>query len=283
MSISTRARRALASIAAAAIIVSGVVLSAAPASAALAPPAKMAALGDSISQASMTCTALAQCPANSWSTGTASYSHASRMRALPGGGALTTYNYSVPGVASSVLRGQADKAIAAQVQYVTIEIGAMDACTKTVGTMTTTATFKNNVTNAINALAAKNIQILVASIPNLNKMWELNKSNLVARLAWALLGTCQSLLDNPTSTKAADVQRRAAVQARVAEFNSVLAAACAAANKPNAPKLCSWDGGAVAAASFTKSHISTTDYFHPSTAGQKLIADLTWPASPYKP
>lgn len=32
-----------------------------------------------------------------------------------------------------------------------------------------------------------------------------------------------------------------------------------------------------------KSHISTKDYFHPSVAGQTVIADQTWNYSQYKP
>ena len=48
------------------------------------------------------------------------------------------------------------------------------------------------------------------------------------------------MLANPSSTSAADMQRRDAVQARVNEYNAVLAAACAATPK------CWWDGGAVA-------------------------------------
>ncbi len=101
-------------------------------------------------------------------------------------------------------------------------------------------------------------------------MYELNKSSSSARLTWGLLRICQSMLANPSSTKAADVQRRAAVQQRVNEYNQVLAEVCAATAK------CRYDGGAVADYAFTKADISTRDYFHPSLAGQATMANITW-------
>jgi hypothetical protein len=30
---------------------------------------------------------------------------------------------------------------------------------------------------------------------------------------------------------------------------------------------------------FTKAHISTRDYFHPSLAGQAALANITWPVT----
>lgn len=271
MVLSLRARRALASLSAGILIASGVVIGAGPASAAPPPPTVMAALGDSITAGSMSCSSLLSCPANSWSTGTAVPSHAQRLKAVSP--ALVSHNLAVPGVASSALPGQAQTAIARGAQYVTIEIGANDACTKNVGSMTPTAAFQTNVTTAIAALGAKGTQVFVASIPNLQRMYELSKSKLGARLAWGILGLCQSMLANPTSTKAADVQRRAAVQARVNEYNVVLQQACAAV------ATCRFDNFAVANFAFTSAHISTRDYFHPSVSGQSVLASVTWSAS----
>jgi lysophospholipase L1-like esterase len=278
MRISVGARRALASLAAAAVIVSGTLFSASAAHAAPLPPDNvrvMAALGDSITQASMTCSALTSCPANSWSTGTTTSvnSHLLRLRATAAPDNLAGYNNAVAGAASSALNGQAQKAVAQGAQYVTIEIGANDACTRTVSAMTPTSTVKANVQAALATLSASPSapQIFVASIPNLQRMYDLNKSSLSARFAWGLLGICQSMLASPTSTKAADVQRRAAVQTRVNEYNQALAEACA-----GYPATCRWDGGAVAAYAFTKSDISTRDYFHPSLSGQANLAAVTW-------
>jgi len=271
----SRARRALAAIAASAILLTGT-LAGASAAYAAPPPAqivRMAALGDSITQAAMTCSNLLSCPANSWSTGstTSVNSHFLRLRAA-GATGLVAYNDAVSSSGSAALPGQAQTAVTQQAQYVTIEIGAIDACTRTVAAMTPTTAFKANVQAALSALAAGPAapEIFVASIPSLQRLYDLNKSSISARLAWALLGTCQSMLANPSSTKAADVQRRTLVQQRVNEYNQALSEACAATAK------CRFDGFAVANYAFAKSDVSTRDYFHPSLSGQATLSALTW-------
>ena len=106
----------------------------------------MAALGDSITQALMTCSSLSGCPANRWSTGTARElaRHTTRRSPPP-----ARYNHSVSGAKSIDLPGQAATAVSQGAQYVTIEIGANDACTKTVATMTPRPTFQTNVAAAL--------------------------------------------------------------------------------------------------------------------------------------
>ncbi|MGZ8803909.1 MAG: SGNH/GDSL hydrolase family protein [Microbacterium sp.] len=273
MRLSIRARRALSALAIAALVTSGTVVTASAATAAPPPPAKMAALGDSITLALMSCSGLSRCQANSWATGTTASvnSHAARLTATVAP-ALVSYNYAVSGAVSGGLNTQAQQAAAQGVNYVTIEIGANDACTRTVGAMTPTTTFRANIQTALATLAGSPGQpeIFVASIPNLLRMYDLNKSSSSARLTWGLLRICQSMLASPTSTKPADVQRRAAVQQRVDEYNQALAEVCAATAK------CRYDGGAVAAYAFTKADISTRDYFHPSLAGQTTMANITW-------
>ncbi|KHK95641.1 hypothetical protein LK09_18345 [Microbacterium mangrovi] len=269
--------RSVAAAAASAVVVVALVFTAGGASAAPSYPAKMAALGDSITQAATTCSSLSSCPANSWSTGTNTtvQSHATRLR-LAGDTGLVAYNDAVSGAASAALPGQAATAVSQGAQYVTIEMGANDACTSSVSTMTPTATFQANVTAALTTLRnAGTAHIFVASIPSLMRLYNLEKGSFSARFVWALLGVCKSMLANPTSTSAADVARRAAVQQRVDDFNAVLAAACQAVTT------CTWDKGAVANYAFSKSEISTTDYFHPSLTGQASLARITWAVSPW--
>lgn len=275
---STRARRALAAIAASVLVLTGTITSASAANAAPPPSTitRMAALGDSITQAAMTCSSLTSCPANSWSTGTTTSvnSHFQRLRAA-GATGLAASNFSVSGAGSAALPAQAVNAKNQGAQYVTIEIGAIDACTRTVAGMTLTATFKANVQTALATLASSTAapEIFVASIPSLQRLYDINKSSFSARLAWSLLGTCQSMLANPSSTAIADVQRRAAVQQRVNEYNQALSEVCAATAK------CRFDGFAVANYAFARSDISTRDYFHPSLSGQATLAAITWPTT----
>ncbi|MDE0546195.1 SGNH/GDSL hydrolase family protein [Microbacterium sp. C7(2022)] len=273
MRFTTKARRALAATAAATLLVTGTLATASAATAAPSPASitKMAAIGDSISQAAMSCSNLVLCMSNSWSTGTASSvaSHASRMKSA-GATSLRSYNNSVSGADSADLAAQAQRAVRQGAQYVTVQIGANDACASSVSAMTATTTYRDNVKAALDALAASDAEIFVASIPSLQRLYELNKGTVKARLAWATLRFCPSMLANPTSTKQADVDRRAAVQARVNEYNATLAELCAQTAK------CRYDGGAVANYEFSKSDISTRDYFHPSVSGQASLSAVTW-------
>lgn len=247
------------------------------AQAAAPPPGSMAALGDSISQAMDSC-GYRDCPANSWSTGSSASvaSHASRLRAA-GAATLVVSNNAVSGSTSANLLAQAQKAVAQNAQYVTIEIGANDACTPTVAAMTPVATYEANVRAAVALIATSlpTTRVYVASVPNLKTLWAVNKSKLGARLVWASAKICQSMLAKPTSTAAADTARRDAVQQRVNDFNAALVRVCSSFVG------CTTDGGALAGYSFAASDISTLDYFHPSVKGQARIAALTWPGSPY--
>lgn len=271
-----RVSRTIASITAAAALVAGALFSASSASAAPTPPGSMAALGDSISQAAMTCSTLTSCPANSWSTGTNTTVDSQYLRLKAKYQiAITAFNDSVSGATSADLAGQASTAAGQGAQYVTIEMGANDACTSTVAGMTPTATYQARIHAALAALAASTAhpQVFVASVPSLLRMYNLNRNNWTARFVWSILGICQSMLANPGSTSATDTARRNAVEAQVVAYNGVLAAECTAAVN------CTFDKNAVYNYPFTTSDISTRDYFHPSLTGQGHLAGVTWTAS----
>jgi lysophospholipase L1-like esterase len=247
------------------------------AQAAAPPPPSIAALGDSISQATAAC-GYRNCPTYSWSTGSSSTvkSHASRLRAA-GATTLAVYNDSVTGVKAAGLLAQAQAAVTQQAQYVTVQIGANDACTPTVAGMTPTAAFGASVLAALQKVnqGTPTARIFVASIPNLKRMWALSQAKSGARLVWAAGRICQSMLAKPTSTAAADTARRDQVQARVDEYNVALATACASVAN------CTFDNYAVANFTFAAGHISILDYFHPSISGQAKLAEITWPLTPY--
>src|SRR6478609_8457179 len=134
MRVSKAGRRALAAFVAGAVI-AGSLFGSTAASAAPPLPARMAALGDSITQAAMTCSALTSCPTNSWSTGSTTSVNSHYLRLKARNSALVGYNDAVSGNASAQLPGQASKAASQGAQYVTIEMGANDACTSTVAGM----------------------------------------------------------------------------------------------------------------------------------------------------
>jgi lysophospholipase L1-like esterase len=253
-----------------------VVAPAAPAQAAAPPvPRSIAALGDSITRGFNACGWYVDCPSRSWSTGgtTSVNSHLARLQQL---GPVTAYNDAKTGAKMSALAGQATTAAAQGAQYVTILLGANDACTGSESAMTPVATFAAQVDAGLSTLKAAPATpyLFIASIPDIKRLWQIGKDSFSARTAWSLFGICQSMLANPRSTTAADNDRRTRVQQRVRDYNAVLASACAAYGDH-----CRYDGGAVFGYPFTLSQVSTWDYFHPNTSGQAALAAVTWPTS----
>jgi lysophospholipase L1-like esterase len=238
-------------------------------------PTSMAALGDSITAGVGTCFPPTRCQQNSWSTGSsqAVNSHYRRIKAGNPKIAGKARNFAVPGARAADLQAQAVQAVKAKVAYVTILIGANDACAPSVDQMTTAGLFRDGVDAALYTLkkGLPKTRVLMVSVPDLYRLWETGHTNPAARLAWGL-GECPSLLDNPTSTAPADVQRRHAVAARVDAYDQQLAAACRAYGKK-----CRWDGGKAHGVHFTLAQVSTLDYFHPSREGQKELAAVTYP------
>jgi len=272
------------------------------------PPEVMAALGDSITRAfnsdgpgCPTGPSL-DCAKNSWSTGTnpAIGSQLQRLEAMHPGTDVIAYNDAVSGARASGLLGQAQVAAGQDPDYVTIQIGANDACAST---PTPLATFRSEVEAAIATLVAANpkVYIQVSSIPDINLLHALftNPPDPNALARWDALKVCQGLLANPLSTAQADVERRAAFRQRVIAYNEVLADVC------DEFKRCRWDENAVFNSSFTTADVatvtdtsgldifpfnvlpifgagnpnSTADYFHPSLQGQAQLAETTWNAT----
>lgn len=246
-------------------------------SAADAPlPDSMAAVGDSISQAASTGGTLgADYPANAWSTGTNTTvnSHYLRLLALgaPIGG--QNHNRSVSGAKVADLNAQMASVVPLAPDYVTVLIGGNDLCTDTVAQMTSVADFRARFAAAMSTLAAGSpgTAVYVVSIPNVYQLWNLFKGNWWARFIWSTADICQSLLANPTSTQAADVQRRETVRQRNIAFNTQLAEVCASFDR------CHFDGNAVFNTTFTTSDVSG-DFFHPSLSGQAKLAEVSWKA-----
>lgn len=248
-------------------------------SAAAAPvyPNSMAATGDSITRAFDSTSFLADTPANSWSTGTNTTVNSLYLRIRAKNSAINGRNSNVAktGAVMNDLAGQIDTVNTLGVDYVTILIGANDACTKTEAAMTPVATFRGQFQAAMDKLAtgSPNARVYVLSIPNVYLLWQLFKGNSSARFIWSFAGICQSLLANPTSTQQADIDRRNRVKQRVIDFNAQLQQVCALYTQ------CRFDNNAVFNTSYVASDVSTKDYFHPSVSGQAKLATVAWNAS----
>jgi len=239
-------------------------------------PSSIASLGDSITRGFNAGGWYSDWPSRSWSTGSDSAvaSHYSRLVKLNRKTTVRAWNDADTGAKMGALAGQALEAKNQGAKYVTVLMGANDACTSTEAGMTSVATFRSQFAAAMSTLMTQSTppKVLVASIPDIYRLYQVGKGSSGARNAWNSFGICQSMLDDPQSTDAADVDRRARVRQRVVDFNAQLADVCATYAS------CRYDGGAVFGYPFQLSHLSTWDYFHPNTGGQTVLADVTWKA-----
>jgi len=241
------------------------------------PPSSVASLGDSITRGFDACGFYLDCTNESWSTGAdpAINSHYRRILAVNPAISGHNNNDAMTGAKAADLLGQAQTAVAQGVQYVTVLIGANDACTSSEAAMTPVSTYRSQIDAALTTLRSglPDAKILVVSIPDIKRLWAIDRYNLGALTIWSMAHICQSMLANPLSNSSTDNARRDRVRQRVVDFNAQLADACAGYGSN-----CRYDGGAVFNYPFVTSQISGWDYFHPSRSGQTVLASITYAA-----
>lgn len=237
----------------------------------------MASLGDSITRGFNACGWYVDCTSRSFSTGDNSTVNSQYLRIRATNAAINgrNHNDARSGAKSADMPGQASTAVSQGVDYVTMLIGANDACTGTEAAMTPVATYRANIDAALDRLKTglPTARVQLISVPDIHRLWSVGKGSGSARSAWSLFSVCQSMLANPTSTAQADVDRRDRVRQRVVGYNTQLAQACAAYG-PN----CDFDDNAVFGYPFTLSQLSTWDYFHPNASGQQVLANASYAA-----
>lgn len=197
------------------------------------------------------------------------------------GGAPVAYNLAVAGARMDDLATQVNNVVARRtadggtVDYVTVLMGANDACRPSEAEMLEVETFRQRFAGALDSLSAglPDSRIFVASIPDVFRLWEVLHTDATAVYTWDVANTCQSMLANPESTAAADEERRARVRQRVVDFNQQLSEVC------EGYLHCRHDQGAVFEVDFLASEVSTLDYFHPSVTGQSRLGSVSWPAT----
>lgn len=236
-------------------------------------PNSIAATGDSITQAFDVnwSGVLQDSPADSWSTGTASSVDSEYQRVLAANSAVSghEHNDAVSGATMSDLDGQVKTAASQGVQYLTVEMGANDLCTSSVGSMTPTVAFQSEFRQALTDFtnADPGAHVFVASIPNIYQLWQDEHTNFIAELEWNAFGICSDML----RVTASSAQRQQIVQQEQAD-NQALANVCAGFSQ------CLFDNDAVYNFKFTSSDVSNVDYFHPSVSGQAALASVAWAA-----
>jgi lysophospholipase L1-like esterase len=238
-------------------------------------PDSMASMGDSITRGFNACGFYVECTSRSWSTGssTSVNSHYVRIRAVNPAISGNNFNDARSGAQADDMVRQAGLAVGQDVDYVTMLIGANDACTSTEGSMTPVDTFGNEIRAALDVLhdGLPDARVFIASIPDVYHLWEIGRGSAWIRFVWSTFGICQSLLANAGSSSPANEARRQRVQDRVIAYNAELDAAC-----DDYEGTCEYDGETVFEFDFTLDHVSSWDYFHPNTNGQRALAAATY-------
>ncbi len=248
-----------------------------PAGAEAPIPSSMSSVGDSITRAFNACGFYVDCTSRSWSTGDHGTVNSHYLRIKAKNPAITGRNHNDgrSGAKMADLNAQVTTAGNRGVQYVTILMGANDACTSSESTMTPVATFRSQLDSALSTLKAKipNAAVFISSIPDVKRLWYIGHHDFWAVAAWNGYKVCQSMLANPTSHSTTDEARRNRVRQRVVDFNNQLAFACTAYGAN-----CRFDGNATFNYQFVLSQVSGWDYFHPNQSGQQVLANVSYAA-----
>lgn len=247
---------------------------ASPATAATVYPDSIASMGDSISRAASTNPgSTSDVTANSWSTGSGTKvnSHYNRIKAASG--TTATANAAKSGSTSADLVRQANLVVSNRAQYVTIISGGNDICgASSIATMTSAATYKNNMRNALKTLGTSPAKpkVLLASSPSLLDLYKLGVNSAAAKRVWVGGNICPIMFSAPDDKSTTANNRRNSVEQRMQAYNTAAKEVCAEFS------FCAFDDGAVYNIDLQPADISTVDYFHPSVAGQNKIANVTW-------
>jgi lysophospholipase L1-like esterase len=240
------------------------------------PLLSIASTGDSVTRGFDACGLLSDCPAVSYATGSKASSDSLYRRLLATNPGLRghEYNDAEVGARASDLYSEMSLAVWQKADVVTVLIGANDACTNTVGQMTPVASFRASIDEAFGLFFSNRpgARIVLSSIPDIYRVWQVGHTNSRARLIWQAAGLCPSMLDNAGSSAPADQLRRVMVSLQIAKYNAALASVCAAYRG------CRWDGGALNRFQFTAADLSSFDFFHPSPQGHRALAALAWNA-----
>ena len=235
--------------------------------------ATLGILGDSMSLGVNACSEQGQCTAASWSGGTdAEVGSVAARLAAASGVEPSVANAAKDGGDVEDALGLVGEVLDADPQLVTVLLGGNDACAPTLDEMTSAADYEARLTELFARLNAEapDATILAMSIPNLMHLWEIGHGNAQAVQLWNSSPSCKNLLGGAGDGSAEATARREAVAARIDEYNAAIVRVCAATEQ------CIHDGGALFAYDFTAEQISTIDFFHPSIAGQRVIAEIAW-------
>lgn len=192
------------------------------------------------------------------------------MRAV---GNVSATNVAISGSKAEDIGAQIDKLADADLDYISVLIGANDVCQWPADYKESLQTYKADVARGLAQLTAdhKGIHIDLGTIPNIMHLYNLGKSSGACQRKWNTTKFC-SLLRSDTT--AADVE---AFAASWRDANAALAEI--AQRFPDNVRLIT----KLSAPIFTPDEISPYDCFHPNTDGQSMLANIVWDGGWLKP
>src|SRR5690349_17736786 len=138
-------------------------------------PNSMASMGDSITRGFNASGWFVDSTGRSFSTGTDSVVNSQYSRILAKNPTISGKNFNdgKTGAKATDMAGQASTAVGQHVDYVTILIGANDACTSSESTMTAVTTFRSQIDSALNTLKTglPTARVELISIPDIFRLW----------------------------------------------------------------------------------------------------------------
>jgi lysophospholipase L1-like esterase len=238
-------------------------------------PFIMGALGDSITTA-VNANGWGASVEESWATGASSSgavnSHYRRLKEHLGT-EIQRYNVAQGGATSASLEQQVNQLLKVTPDYVTVLIGANDVCSWQGGYEEKIAAYLSKTRKALQRIITANsqVKIYLAPVPNLLRVWEVGRQHS-CQWFWDLTNVCAGVFHS--SRTPADRQD---FMARVTRMNAGLQTL--ADDHPDTIKFAS----SLVDLPISWTHLSPHDCFHPSLAGQNLIAEKTWESGWYNP
>jgi lysophospholipase L1-like esterase len=216
------------------------------------------------------------------------------------------FNRAVSGSEMGNFAEQAEEVVSAsqtlpskKVGMIAIFLGANDVCADSLDAMTPPKQFEAHFRAGLDVLSAasatRNAHIHISGIPAIYWLWEAKQSNSRCRLAWYFV-PCRNLLDNPSNDCGSDDShldpdtihpddgpnciRRKMFHAKIRDIYNPILKQVAREYKTNGrlPNAYYVDLFEVR---FMDIHINNGDCFHPSVAGQSLLAEQQWCRSPW--
>lgn len=228
----------------------------------------MGAVGDSITRGFNSGGLLAN-PENSWSVGKGSSEDLSshRQRLLDLGYDVVIKDVSLSGARTQNLKKQIRKLKKLKrIDYVTFLMGANDVCTWPEQHQASLEAFEGRIRKSVDDLIehSPDVKIVMLAVPDMVNLWALGVNNGCQK-KWNMTGFCKRLLGESVT----DLQRKYFGH-RLSDANHTLQQI--ASDYPNHIRFVRSTGEI----QFEMGHVSPIDCFHPSVAGQGMLADESW-------